>query len=168
MHARNLPLRAFKLIYRWDDTDRTAITHLLETVPAGANKWRDLLELTDELSVRDQRTPAEFLSTPEVSAIMDDNNLAGAERYSALHKHLFRQRHPTLSALKMDVAKALDRLSIGNGIRLKVPETFESDRFKIEFGFSTREEFIKHVERLFQATDSEALSDLLGIFKELK
>ena len=48
------------------------------------------------------------------------------------------------------------------------PGNFESDQFKIELNFSSREELTAQVEQLFRITDAEALDELIRIFKELK
>ena len=44
-------------------------------------------------------------------------------------------------------------------------DSFESDEIRIEMKFRTRDEFVKQLEKLVRASDSEALDELIRIFK---
>ena len=77
-------------------------------------------------------------------------------------------RYPVLTDLQKQVYRAIDQLKLDGRIKLRTPENFESDQFKIELNFSSREELTAQVEQLFRATDSEAIDELIRIFKELR
>jgi len=46
-----------------------------------------------------------------------------------------------------------------------VQDSFESDEIRIEMKFRTRDEFVNQLGKLVRASDSEALDELIRIFK---
>jgi len=47
-----------------------------------------------------------------------------------------------------------------------VQDSFESDKIIIEMNFRTKAEFVNQLEKLVRASDSEALEELICIFKD--
>ena len=70
-----------------------------------------------------------------------------------------------LSDLKIRLARALDELKLDDRTRVHVQDSFESDEIRIELKFRTREQFVSQVEKLVRASGSEALDELIRIFK---
>lgn len=168
LHSLNVPLRVFSIMFRWDDDSRTAAETLLGTLRPGVNKCRELLELTDETAVKDNTSPQAILNRKEIQTSLNHADLPVNEKYNAIHKALRLWRYPVLTDLQKQVYRAIDQLKLDGRIKLRTPENFESDQFKIELNFSSREELTAQVEQLFRATDSEAIDKLIRIFKELR
>jgi ParB/RepB/Spo0J family partition protein len=168
LHSLNLPLRVFSILFRWDEASRDAAETLLDTLRPGVNKCRELLELTDETAVKENTSPHEILNRKEIQTPLNNADLPINQKYEAVHKALRLWRYPVLTDLQKQVYRAIDQLKLDGKIKLRTPENFESDQFKIELQFKTRQELITQVEKLFRVTDSEALDELIRIFKELK
>jgi ParB/RepB/Spo0J family partition protein len=168
LHELNLPLRVFSILFRWNANDQALAETLLSTLRPGVNKCRELLELTDEIAVKDNTSPHEILNRKEIQTPLNNADLPINERYDAIQKQLRLWRYPVLTDLQKQVYRAIDQLKLDGRIKLRTPENFESDQFKIELNFSSRDELTKQVEQLFRVTDSEALDELIRIFKELK
>ena len=168
LHSLNVPLRVFSILFRWDDDSRAAAETLLGTLRPGVNKCRELLELTDETAVKDGVPPHAILNRSEIQTPLNHADLPVNEKYNAIHKALRLWRYPVLTDLQKQVYRAVDQLKLDGRIKLRTPENFESDQFKIELNFSSREELTAQVEQLFRATDSEAIDELIRIFKELR
>jgi hypothetical protein len=168
MHDLTLPLRVFSILFRWNADDHAAAETLLDTLRPGVNKCRDLLELTDETAVKDNISPQEILNRKEIQTPLNHADLPVNEKYEAIHKQLRLWRYPVLTDLQKQVYRAIDQLKLDGKIKLRTPENFEGDQFKIELQFKTREELVTQVEKLFRVTDSEALDELIRIFKTLK
>ncbi len=168
LHELNLPLRVFSILFRWNANDQALAETLLGTLRPGVNKCRELLELADETAVKETTSPHEILNRPEIQTPLQNTDLALNEKYEAVHKQLRLWRYPVLTDLQKQVYRAIDQLRLDGRIKLRTPENFESDQFKIELQFKTREEFVAQVEQLFRVTDSEALDELIRIFKEMK
>lgn len=168
LHGLNLPLRVFSILFRWNEEGRAAAETLLNALRPGVNKCRELLELTDETAVKENTSPHAILNRAEIQTPLNDANLPVNEKYEAIHKALRLWRYPVLTDLQKQVYRAIDQLKLDSKIKLRTPENFESDQFKIELNFSSRDELTKQVEQLFRATDSEALDELIRIFRNLK
>jgi hypothetical protein len=118
--------------------------------------------------VKENTSPHEILSREEIQTPLNNADLPVNEKYEAVHKQLRLWRYPVLTDLQKQVYRAIDQLKLDGRTKLRTPENFESDQFKIELQFKTRQELITQVEKLFRATDSDALDELIRIFKELK
>ena len=168
LHRLNLPLRVFSILFRWDEASRAAAESLLNVLRPGVNKCRELLELTGETAVKDGVPPQALLNREAIQKPLNDTDLSTPEKFDAIHKQLRLWRYPVLTDLQKQVYRAIDQLRLDGKIKLRTPENFESDQFKIELQFKTRQELVAQVEKLFRVTDSEALDELIRIFKELK
>ena len=164
----NVPLRVFSILFRWDEDSRSAAESLLGTLRPGVNKCRELLELTDETAVKDNTSPQAILNRKEIQTPLNNADLPINQKYEAIHQQLRLWRYPVLTDLQKQVYRAIDQLKLDGKTKLRTPENFESDQFKIELHFKTREELVAQVEKLFRATDAEALDELIRIFKELR
>ena len=168
LHKLNLPLRVFSILFRWHEESRAAAEALLGTLRPGVNKCRELLELADETAVKDNTTPHEILSRQEIQTPLNNTDLPINEQYDTIHKQLRLWRYPVLTDLQKQVYRAIDQLRLEGKIKLRTPENFESDQFKIELQFKTKDELVAQVETLFRVTDSEALDELIRIFRTIE
>lgn len=168
LHGLNLPLRVFAVMAKWEDADRSAAERLLAQLRPGRNKCRELLEMVDEIAVREGIAPRAILEAPPVTQALEDPHLSPGERYDAVHRRLHARRYPVLSDLQSRVRKAAERLNLDARTRLKLPEHFEQDLVKVELRFSSKEELTRQVEKLFGACDAAALDELLHILKNQK
>ena len=168
LHGLNLPLRVFSILFRWDAEGQDSAETLLDTLRPGVNKCRELLELIDETAVKGGVPPLAVLNREAIQKPLNDAEFSTHEKFDAIHKQLRLWRYPVLTDLQKQVYRAIDQLKLDGRIKLRTPENFESDQFKIELQFKTRQELVAQVEKLFRVTDSEALDELIRIFKELR
>ena len=168
LHSLNVPLRVFSILFRWDADSRAAAESLLGTLRPGVNKCRELLELTDETAVKENTSPQAILSRQEIQSPLNNADLPINQKYDAIHQQLRLWRYPVLTDLQKQVYRAIDQLKLDGRIKLRTPENFESNQFKVELNFSSREELTAQVEQLFRATDAEALDELIRIFRDMK
>ena len=167
LHSLNIPLRVCATLFRWDDASKEDVESLLSALHPGVNKCRELFEWIDETAVRDNITPHVLLTRVEIQQTLNDADLPSPKKFEAVHQQLRQWRYPVLTDLQKQVYRAIDRLRLDGRIKLRTPENFESGLFKIELQFTTREEFVAQVEQLFRITDSDALNELIQIFRDL-
>jgi len=165
LHEMNVPVRIFSVLFNWDTESAIAAERFFTVLRPGVNKWRDLLEWTDEISTRDEITPLDLLEMPELQSVLNQNDLAPNVRYDRIRQILHSRRYPILSDLRVRLARSLDALKLDDKTKVYVQDSFESDEIRIEMKFRTREEFVRQVEKLVRASDSEALDELICIFK---
>ena len=165
LHEMNVPLRTFSVFFNWNAKSAMAAERFFSALRPGVNKWRDLLEWVEEISTRDGITPLDLFELPELQSVLNQNDLAPNVRYDRIRQILHSRRYPILSDLRVRLARSLDALKLDNKTKVHVQDSFESDEIRIEMKFRTREEFVSQVEKLVRASDSEALDELIRIFK---
>ena len=165
LHEMNVPLRTFSVFFNWNAKSAMAAERFFSALRPGVNKWRDLLEWIDEISTRDEITPLDLFELPELQSVLNQNDLAPNVRYDRIRQILHSRRYPILSDLRVRLARSLDALKLDDKTKVHVQDSFESDEIRIEMKFRTREEFVNQVEKLVRASDSEALDELIRIFK---
>ena len=165
LHEMNVPLRTFSVFFNWNTKSAMAAERFFSALRPGANKWRDLLEWVEEISTRDEITPLDLFELPELQSVLNQNDLAPNVRYDRIRQILHSRRYPILSDLRVRLARSLDALKLDDKTKVHVQDSFESDEIRIEMKFRTREEFVSQVEKLVRASDSEALDELIRIFK---
>ena len=165
LHEMNIPLRVFSVFFNWSDESTEAAEHFFSALRPGINKWRDILEWVDEISIRDQTKPSDLFELPELKAIVNQNDLSPNVRYDQIRQLFYSKRYPILSKLRVRLARSLDALKLDDKTRVHVQDSFESDEIRIEMKFRTREEYVSQLEKLVRASDSEALDELIRIFK---
>ena len=164
LHDMNIPLRVFSVFFDWNAQSAEAAERFFSLLRPGVNKWRDLLEWVDEISVRDKISPSNLFELTELQSILNQNDLSPNVRYDRIRQIFHSKRYPILSDLRIRLAKSLDALKLDDKTKVHVQDSFESDEIRIEMKFRTREEFVNQVEKLVRASDSEALDELISIF----
>lgn len=164
LHDLNVPLRVYSTLLRWDDASRDRAESFFSALRPGVNKWRELLELIDEISRRDEERPGNILERKEIQAALQNDT---PTRYDKIHRVLFQWRFPVLYDLRKDVRSALDKLKLGRGIKVNAPENFENGDIRIELKFKTPEELSALADELSNASRSDPMKDLIRVFKNL-
>ena len=165
LHEMNVPLRTFSVFFNWNAKSAMAAERFFSALRPGVNKWRDLLEWVEEISTRDEITPLDLFELPELQSVLNQNDLAPNVRYDRIRQILHSRRYPILSDLRVRLARSLDALKLDDKTKVHVQDSFESDEIRIEMKFRTRDEFVNQLEKLVRASDSEALDELIRIFK---
>lgn len=163
LHRAGVPVKAFKTFYKWDSLSEAE--NLFSVLKPGVNKWRDLLELIDEIAARENTSQGEIISRNDIQKVLSDSDLP--VRYDPIQKILHDLRYPVLSDLRKQVARALDEMELDDKTRLRFQETFESNELKLELKFQSEKELSQQVEKIFKALQTGSVEKLISIFKAL-
>jgi len=166
LHRYNVPVKVFQVFFAWDNENQEAAEKFFAATRPGVNKWRDLLELTEEISRRDGISPIDIFSAPATIETLEDKGLTPPQKYDRVHQGLQQKRYPVLSDLKKQVLRALDEMKLDDKTRLKYDNAFESDEMKLELKFRDERELSQQVEKVFQALQSGSIEKLIKIIKE--
>lgn len=165
LHQSNVLVKVFQVFFNWDSENQEAAENFFAATRPGVNKWRDLLELIEEISRRDGISPKDIFSAPATIATLEDRGLTPPQKYDRVHQALQQKRYPVLSDLKKQVARALDEMKLDDKTRFKYHEAFESDEMKLELKFRDERELSQQVEKIFQALQSGSIEKLIKIIK---
>jgi len=166
LHRSNVPVKVFQVFFAWDNESQEAAKIFFAATRPGVNKWRDLLELIEEISRRDEISPKNIFSTSATIETLKDKSLTPPQKYDQVHQALRQKRYPVLSDLKKRVLRALDEMKLDDKTRLKYDEAFESDEMKLELKFRDERELSQQVEKIFHALQSGAVNKVVKIIKE--
>ena len=161
LHQSKVPVKTFQIFFSWDAENQKAAENFFSVTRPGVNKWRDLLELIEEISIRDAISPKDIFSSPETQETLKEKDLTPAQKYDRIHKCLRDKRYPVFSDLKKQVARALDEMKLDDKTRFRYQETFESDEMKLELKFRDERELSQQVEKIFHALQSGSVEKLI-------
>lgn len=168
LHELNVPFRIFSPLLHWSSHCRNAALTLFSKVRPGINKWRELLELTDEIARIKNILPGDIFRWGEIQSILAQHDLQAHEKYDQIVQTLTPWRYPVLNALRKKIAHEVDQLSLGPRTKIRIQESFESEEIKIEIKARDQKSLAQEVEQLENATRSDAMGELLRILKRLK
>ena len=166
LHRSNVPVKVFQVFFAWDNENQEAAEKFFAATRPGVNKWRDLLELIEEISRRDEISPKDIFFASATIETLKDKSLTPPQKYDRVHKALQQKRYPVLSDLKKQVLRALDEMKLDDKTRLKYDDAFESDEMKLELKFRDERELSQQVEKIFHALQSGAVNKFVKIIKE--
>jgi ParB/RepB/Spo0J family partition protein len=166
LHRSNVPVKVFQVFFTWDNENQEAAVKFFTATRPGVNKWRDLLELIEEISRRDEISPKNIFSASATTETLKDKSLTPPQKYDQVHQALRQKRYPVLSDLKKQILRALDEMKLDDKTRLKYDEAFESDEMKLELKFCDERELSQQVEKIFHALQSGAVKKVVKIIKE--
>jgi hypothetical protein len=165
LHRAGVPVKIFNTFYKWDGL--TEAENLFSILKPGVNKWRDLLDLIDEVAARENTTQGDTISRDDIQKILTSSDLPAPQRYDPIHKTLHNLRYPVLSDMRKQVARSLDEMELDDKTRLRFQDTFESNELKLELKFQSEKELSQQVEKIFKALQSGSVEKLISIFKSI-
>ena len=165
LHRSNVPVKVFQVFFAWDNENQEAAEKFFAATRPGVNKWRDLLELIEEISRRDEISPKDIFFASATIETLKDKSLTPPQKYDRVHQALQQKRYPVLSDLKKQVLRALDEMKLDDKTRLKYDDAFESDEMKLELKFRDERELSQQVEKIFHALQSGAVNKVIKIIK---
>ena len=168
LHEMNVPMRIFSRLLHWSAPCRDTALNLFASLKPGINKWRELLELAEEIACIENQSPGEIFRKEEIQNIIAQSGIESHEKYDRIVQTLTPWRYPVLHDLRIKIARTLDQLSLGPQTKIRIHESFETEEIKIEIKGRDQKSLIEEVERLGNATRSNAMGELLRILRELK
>ena len=119
-----------------------------------------------ETAVKENTSPQEILNRKEIQTPLNNADLPVNEKYDAMHQQLRLWRYPVLTDLQKQVYRAIDQLPPRRQNQIAHAGKFRERSIQNRVEFFQPEELTAQVEQLFRVTDSEALDELIRIFKE--
>ena len=163
LHRACVPVKVFSSFYKWDNL--ILAENLFSILKPGVNKWRDLLELVNEIAVRENTTQGNILAQDDIQKILITPDLP--KKYDEIYNILYNLRYPVLSDIKKQIVCALDKMGLDDKTKLRFQDTFESNDLKLELKFQSEKELSQQVEKIFKALQSGSVEQLVNIFKSI-
>jgi len=140
---------------------------LSERMEVGGKKWRNLLQVLDEVSRLREMSADEVLKLPEILEIIGRSSLQAPLRYRLLKQQLDTWRYPELSDLRQRFEQGRQRLDLSPRITLESDPYFENDDLTLSFKISSVQELRKNLKVLANTVPDIQEENSEDIWKEL-
>ena len=168
LHEMNVPIRVFSCLQKWSVSNRDTALKLFSVLRPGVNKWRELLELAEEIARIENTSPGDIFKREEIQSTLAQTDIQAHEKYDQIVQTLTPLRYPVLHDLRVKIARVLDQLSLGPRTKIRVHESFETEEIKIEIKGRDQKSLTDEVGQLANAVKSPAMEELLRILRRLK
>jgi hypothetical protein len=160
-------------LLKFSQKEISSVVALVERMEVSGKKWRNLLQVLDEVSRLRETSASEILALPEIQKILMDSNLQGPVRYRLLKQLLDSWRYPELSDLRQKFKQGRKRLKLAPRMTLESDQFFENDDLTLTLKIRSFEELRKHLKYLGSgATElttentEELWNDLFAVLQE--
>jgi len=136
------------------------VVALFGRLEVSGKKWRNLLQLLDEVSRLRKISVSDVLHLPEILKILGRSSLQSPIRYRLLKQQLEIWRFPELSDLQRKFNQGRKRLKLAPRITLESDPYFENDDLTLTLKIRSVEELRGHLESLRNPENSEKVEVL--------
>jgi hypothetical protein len=160
LNAGHLTLSSAERLARIPAEAQAGLAPLLGRIRLSASLQREVLELAEDIAALAETDLNEVLNRPGILAIADAAGLSAFQRGDKIHRLLYEQRNPRLSAARAGFLDEKSRLNLPGTIRLAADPFFETPRLRVEFDVTTAREFREVVGALERACGAPSLERL--------
>jgi hypothetical protein len=160
-------------LLKFSQNDFATVVRLAEKMEVSGKKWRNLLQVLDEVCRLKQTSAVEVLKFAEILEIFGRSSLQAPVRYRLLKQQLDSWRYPELSDLRQRFEQGRQRLKLTPRMSLESEAFFENDDLTLTLKISSYKELLRHLKCLehgaheFTAEKSEELwNDLFAVLLE--
>ena len=143
------------------------VVSLAEKMEVRGKKWRNLLQVLDEVSRLKQLSAVEVLNFPEILEIFGRTSLQAPVRYRLLKQQLEAWRYPELSDLRQRFEQGKQRLKLAPRMSLESEAFFENDDLTLTLKIRSYEELQKHLKYLEQGSAELSAEKSLELWNDL-
>ena len=157
-------------LLKFSSSDFRSVVMLSEKMVVKGKKWRNLLQVLDEVVRLREATAVEILHYPEIQKILEDLKIQGPVRYRLLKQKLDSLRYPKLSKMRKRFDQKSKTLKLHEGMNLESDQYFEKDELALKIKFRSVEELRDHLMNLSYSVNKvnliNAWDDLFAILRE--
>ncbi len=146
---------------RLPEDDARVLAELFSILKLSLSKQRELLDISTDISKRDEVALREVLAGPAIAAILEES---GGDRGLAarrVREHLKRRRFPHLSAAEENFSRNAAELRLPQGAAWEPPPFFEGEQHTLSIRVKSRAELAARKDLVASLLENPALSRIL-------
>lgn len=164
---KNVSLSTLNIISDWPEDKKKKTLEIVMSFGFGNNKVSDILNLLNEISLRDNSAPSLMYNSEACNKICNNPNLSlyqKGERFRAL---LFQKRYPNYSEFKGKLKNLTKKLALSENIKIDLDNllTMEDERISFNIQCKSKKDLGKTISKLEKLKNSEELQQLLDLLK---
>ncbi len=161
--SHNIPVRVSTRLAGLSPQDQAVLSDLLAVVPLGGNALRDLLNLAEEIALRDRTGLRQVFSERRLHDIIRDPRHTVSQKRERIKHHLTGRRYPALSARQSEIRSLLKQAVAVSGVSIMAPPYLEGQDLRVAFSFRSVTELRQTLVCLDGAAQREELVKALAL-----
>ncbi len=149
LDSGRLSMKAAKKIISLDRESTDCFLNFFSQIKASSSKQMEIITNLLEIAAREKTTPKEICGEKHFQEILEpnlENNPKDSHKDlgaagNLVRTYLRQRRYPELEKNRLIIQKKINALKLDSGIRIILPENFESMVYSISFDFKTPKEF---------------------------
>jgi len=158
--SHSLPLRVSSRLARLPAEDQKALGRILRVLVFGANLLREILDLTDEIFLREGIPLRELLSRESFRTLLENPDLTSTQKRDRIRNILRSMRFPGLTEETERLGELLKRVG-SPGVPLRLPPFLEGDALQVSFSFKSIQELKGRLRELGEMAEREEVVEVL-------
>jgi ParB/RepB/Spo0J family partition protein len=160
-----IAVRVSARIAGYGSDGQAAVAELLRQIQLGGNALKEVLDLADEIGLREQTSVVEVLAAKEIRSILDNPKWTATQKKEKLKRALLTMRYPMLSKQMEEIGALLkEGGSLPRG-SITPPPYLEGTDLQAAFSFKTIEELRAASARLGEMAEGAGIRE---VFKRLR
>lgn len=158
-----LSVKAAKSLIGSDPKEASGFLNLFGAVKVSSSKQMEIITWIREICAREKRSVANFCrdTVLSVSSQAPQGHMDFSAAGNLLRARLYSRRYPALAQAKKEAASHVQALRLPKGVRLALPENFESMVYTVSLAFASPEEFQSRLNALVKLSNGEDFNALL-------
>lgn len=148
-----------------NEADREALLVLVETLKAGENHFKDLLDWLEEISVRDGVGVAQVLSREELARIASDPRLGRSDRLKRLKEEVRRLRFPRMARIEDEIRRRIREMKLDPKILVTVPAGLEGGAVTILMKAAGYDELKRLSAEVARVVEDDGMKEIFALLR---
>jgi len=161
MDTGKLSIKSAKKISRDTPALARCFISLFSGIKASSSKQMEIITNFLEIAARENLNPTDLYQEKGIQEILFHDSKDFGFKGNLLRNYLTQRRFPFLEKKRQEVQEKINSLKLSPGVKLAIPENFESTAYSLFLEFKTPAEFETRVASLGRISTHPALEDIL-------
>ncbi len=164
--THKIPIRVSSRFSAWPEEDQRILSRLLQKINFGGNALRNLLDLLEEIALREKKSIGEILERPEVTALRENKELTTTQIRERVQETLQRIRYPRLTEQNETLNNLLKKVRL-KGVQWVPPPFLEGEAMEVRFRFGSVEELRERLASLGGLAERKEIGEILAFLQQV-
>lgn len=160
---REVSIKTSSLIASVSKDKMPLISEIIIKLNLGTNKIKELVNLIDEITERDNIDIKKLRSDLNLDRVIKNERMTLSQKWEKIISLLREKRFPMWSKIEKKLLRNISSLSLPKNVNLSYPPYLEGDKLKIEIEFSSSDELKIIGQKLIDISKKEELSEIVKL-----
>ncbi len=125
------------------------------------NKQKEIINLTQEISYRDEIPLIDILQDKNVTLLLNDEKLDNNVKVNKIRLYFRKLRYPEITKAEEKFKCSLKQLNLNKDIKLSSPKDFETGNYSFKIDFINLSTFKSHLDDLIHLINNPVFNNIL-------